>query len=499
MTYLLFLLFAFIAHIPTNPALQVKFARLDPTSLSQNLAFYELYPDTKEGQLAYNRIKNLLLKKDGPLPSLCKIELDPLIHLVNRTLPTEELTLEEENLTLIERVAKDLPNRQLKGHKIWSEKEMLALPSDQIDLCRALFLADKSSSKQLIRTYEAMIDLMALQIALRLDEHATDMEKVHAINHYIFYEMGFRFPPHSLSTKEIDTYTLLPSVVDSKKGVCLGVSILYLTLAQRLNLNLEIVTPPGHIFVRLANEDLNIETTARGIHIPSDRYLNIEVKSLPKRSIKEVVGLAFINQASVALGKQDYAKAAELYEKAMVYLPEDLLIKELLGLSYLFCDKEKKGKELLLQVKDKKAKHLIAKDTLIEDYFLGHTDIEAMKALFAPVEEENKKALLQKQQTLKQLVEKYPKFRLAYLQIAGIYMQLSRIKEALSYLKKSCQIDPNNPTIHYYLSAIYFERMDYNNAWKHFESVEKITKAHDHFPKPLQELKKGLMQHSPKI
>ena len=95
--------------------------------------------------------------------------------------------------------------------------------------------------------------------------------------------MRFRFPPHSLHAKDIDIYTFLPSVLDGRRGVCLGVSILYLCLAQRLGLDLEIITPPGHIYVRYQSpegEMINIETTARGIDIPSERYLGMETRKL---------------------------------------------------------------------------------------------------------------------------------------------------------------------------------------------------------------------------
>src|ERR1700761_5200171 len=126
-----------------------------------------------------------------------------------------------------------------------------------------------------IRSYEALIDLMALQILTRITFEDPPAKKIRAINHFIFEEMGFRFPPHSSHAKDIDLYTFLPSVLDSRRGVCLGVSILYISLAQRLKLDLQMVTPPGHIFVcwRQGKEVINIETTARGIHIPDEKYL----------------------------------------------------------------------------------------------------------------------------------------------------------------------------------------------------------------------------------
>src|SRR5205807_1806234 len=95
----------------------------------------------------------------------------------------------------------------------------------------------------------------------------------------------------------------------SRQGVCLGVSILYLCLAQRLDLDLEIITPPGHIYLRYPGKEqmINIETTARGINLPSDTYLGINTRKLEKRTLKEVIGMAFFNQASVYWEKGDYA------------------------------------------------------------------------------------------------------------------------------------------------------------------------------------------------
>ena len=140
--------------------------------------------------------------------------------------------------------------------------------------------------------------------------------KINTINWYLFDELRLRFPPHSLYSEEIDLYTFLPSVLDSRRGVCLGVSTLYLCLAQRLNLNLEIVTPPGHIFVRYNGGEINIETTARGIHIPTEHYLSVHTRSLQERNIKEVVGLTFFNQASALWQAGKLKEAITAYERA---------------------------------------------------------------------------------------------------------------------------------------------------------------------------------------
>ena len=141
------------------------------------------------------------------------------------------------------------------------------LAPEEIDLSRGLLLFqfdDKEEVQEEIKQYEAILDIMALQIAARLSPHPTDEEKIEAINHFIFHEMRFRFPPHSLYAKDIDLYTFLPSVLDNRQGVCLGVSILYLCIAQRLELPLEIITPQGTSTSAMQEKTtvINIETTA---------------------------------------------------------------------------------------------------------------------------------------------------------------------------------------------------------------------------------------------
>jgi tetratricopeptide (TPR) repeat protein len=480
--------------------LRIKFARLDPTSISQNIAFYELYSETDEGKKALQRIESLLVTGEEVISKLCKVDINALNQLVNRTVSADILDISEQDLLFIEKLGKRFLNRHLVGNKVWSEEEVLSLAPEEIDLCRALLLAEEKLTKKKIRTFEAMVDLMALQVQSRVPQNASHEKVVHEINKYIFFEQGFRFPPHSLSTKEIDQYTLLPSVIDSRKGVCLGVSILYLCIAQRLGLPLEIITPPGHIYVRLPTENghINIETTARGIHVPSKRYLSLELKSLPKRTIKEVIGLSFVNQASVSLGKEDYTRAQKLYEKAQKYLPDDWLIEELLGFTYLFTGNAKKGRSLLVSSQVKHPSFLLTKNSLVEDYLHNHCDIDSLQKIFSSPEDLEHEALIDRLDMLEKISQKFPYFRMALLQTAGIYLHLSRPKEAMEILKKIHHLDPDNPSINYYLTTLFYEREDLTQAWYHFTRCYEIMKKENHFLEELGSLKMALSTKFPR-
>ena len=394
-----------------------------------------------------------------------------------------------------------LDSLKLKGSKVWDREEVLTLPAEEIDLGRGLLIEqfdDVENPKEKIRQYEASLDVMALQVAARLPKGASHLDMIREINRFIFQEMQFRFPPHSLYAKDIDLYTFLPSVLDSRQGVCLGVSILYLCIAQRLDLPLEIITPPGHIYVRYndGKQIINIETTARGINLPNETYLGLNTRSLQQRSMKEVIGMAFFNQASVYWMRGEHEKTVSLYEKALPYQPDDLLLQMFLGLNYVFLGKEKEGKVLLKKLKNHTFDYAVAPETLPADLLDGKVNSEGIKALFTQVDE-TRGSIINKQEKLRTILKRYPRFRAGVLQLAVTYLQLSRLGEGLEILKEYDLLEKGDPTACYYLAAICTERLDFRGAWHYLKRAEEICATRDHQPKALQGLKRKLRLVSP--
>ncbi|MBS0628879.1 MAG: hypothetical protein JSS30_01485 [Verrucomicrobia bacterium] len=476
------------------------YSSLDPKSLSQYMAFYELYSDTPEGKKALNHIWKLLRQNPNneTLPQflLPKFDIQAIVSLVTRQPFDPPVKLSSEQLSAINSLCSHFANRKLKGAHVWSKEEVIALPTEEIDLTRGLLIEQFDGSDNFrddILQYEASLDLMALQIAARLSKEPTNVEKIKEINRYIFQEMQFRFPPHSLYAKDIDLYTFLPSVLDSRHGVCLGVSILYLCLAQRLDLPLEVITPPGHIYVRYRDGDniINIETTARGINTPNEVYLGLNTRKLQERTIKEVIALAFANQAAVYWQKGEANTCIKLYEKAMPYLNNDPLISMFLGLNYLFVGRKTEGEKLLKPLVDYTFDYAVSPETLISDYFAKKTSPEAIHAIFSPVDE-TRESILKKQEELRGFLKDYPEFRGGLMQLATTYLQLGRAGEAREILQKYHGLDPTDPTVEYYLSIVCAERHDYNKSWEYLKQAEQLTEKRDHKPLALRSLRNKL-------
>jgi len=487
------------------PSPAVIYSTLDPTSVPQHFAFYELYAHTPEGKQALKHAWSLLRggqSEEDPDLIWPSLDVQPIIAFVNRSALEKPIDLNEEQLAVIDKLASHLSNRKLQGYGISDLACALKLPTDEIDLARTLFLAEQQKDADGLmkaRSYEASIDLMALQILARLPENPTSEQKIRGINDYIFNEMRFRFPPHSLYAKDIDIYTLLPSVLDSRRGVCLGVSILYLCLAQRLELPLQAITPPGHIYVRYVSpegEIINIETTARGIDVPSEQYLGLETKKLQERTIREVVGLAFMNQAAVSWHREDPKTAVELYEKGQLFLPDDYLLSMFLGYNYLFIGETEKGKKLLEKIQTMTPNHMISKDTVSEDFLHKKIDAEGIQAIYSEVDD-SRTSILKKQKRLTDTLAKYPLFRQGHFHLAITWLQLGRYKEALPILEHYIKLTPEDPSAHYYLSAIYAERLHYNQAWVHLKAAEEIVHKKNHTPRALKELRQNLERTCP--
>lgn len=483
---------------------------LSSFSISQQLAFYELYPYTPEGKSALNRALALLGANQQFHPVLSSQMIPQefifsIIHLVNRTSAAAALNLSEEQLKMIEQLSMPLANRKLKGHYVQTEEATFSLPDKEVDLSRSLLISqlDEGPDKRnAIRQYEAVLDLMALQILGYLKPYgglkAPLEKKINEINQFVFTELHFRFPPHSSYAPEVDMYTFLPSVLDTRRGVCLGVSLLYISLAQRLDAPLEIITPPGHIYVRCdtGNTIRNIETTARGIHLPSETYLGINTRSLQKRTKKETIGMAHFNQAAVYSQQGDYSKATASYRKAEAYLGDDVLLKELLAYHLIFSGEEDEGRTMLQSISQVIPEHNVVASTTIADYLDNKVDAEGIKAVFMHVDEKQE-SIIEKQKILENTLQKYPSFREGLIQLATAWIQQQRNKEALDILKKYHQISQSDPIVEYYLAVLLTERLDYKLAWYHLRQAEELTAKRGHYPKALKELRHELRRLAP--
>lgn len=166
-----------------------------------------------------------------------------------------------------------LANAEKDGLYVKSMKQIMRLEDEEIDLATAvLVLSSDWNPNVKRRRYISRLDDMAYEIRNRLaaENIGINYRAISVINEYLYDELGFG----SVSEAKNPNDLFLHSVLDNKRGYCLSLSILYLSLGERLDLPLYGVVVPGHFFVRYDGGGVrfNIETTGRGGYSDDEHY-----------------------------------------------------------------------------------------------------------------------------------------------------------------------------------------------------------------------------------
>jgi len=130
-----------------------------------------------------------------------------------------------------------LANENKSGLYAKSIEQVLRLEADEIDLATAVLIVSEQWNKDVYaRTYISKLDDMATEIRSRLETKGIKINHsaIGPINEYLFTELGFVSVPDANDPEDL----FLHSVLDRKRGYCLSLSILYLSLGERLGLPL---------------------------------------------------------------------------------------------------------------------------------------------------------------------------------------------------------------------------------------------------------------------
>jgi tetratricopeptide (TPR) repeat protein len=107
-----------------------------------------------------------------------------------------------------------------------------------------------------------------------LGDSASADEKIRALNEFVL---------PALTSALDEDLSWVRDAYASETGSCVATSLLYLLAADAIALPLEVVCPPGHVYLRYAGDGRkrNIETTAVGQNVPEAGYLK-QLAHLPR-------------------------------------------------------------------------------------------------------------------------------------------------------------------------------------------------------------------------
>ncbi|MEW6536750.1 MAG: tetratricopeptide repeat protein [Candidatus Auribacterota bacterium] len=161
-------------------------------------------------------------------------------------------------------------------------ENLLDLPDEQFDIAKAVLIVTSTVNDATdIQANCALLDRYADKIRPKIESKRNVSDKVNALSDFLWAE-GFHCPKplwKDYSSREyLNVWRMedtdFSRLLAEKKGNCLSLSILYISLARRTGIPLHSVAIPQHIYVRYTEngENLNIETTHGGYFFPDDEY-----------------------------------------------------------------------------------------------------------------------------------------------------------------------------------------------------------------------------------
>lgn len=200
----------------------------------------------------------------------------------------------------------------------------------------ALWIAASEYPDLAIDDYLSRLHEMAAKLRGRLRADIATAEKLLALNHFLFDELGF-------SGNGDDFYdprnSFLNEVIERRVGIPISLGVIYLEIGRRIGLGLHGVSFPGHFLVKCALRDgvVVLDPYSGGVSLDAEELQQrlrvagspVEVDDailahlLTAASNKEVLGRMLRNLKGIYVERSDWLRALSASERVIALTPED--------------------------------------------------------------------------------------------------------------------------------------------------------------------------------
>lgn len=200
----------------------------------------------------------------------------------------------------------------------------------------ALWIAAGEYPDLVVDDYLTRLHDMAAKLRSRLRADIATAEKLLALNHYLFNELGF-------SGNQEDYYdprnSFLNEVLERRTGIPITLGVLYIEIGRRIGLGLHGVSFPGHFLVKCALRDgvvildpygggrsLGVDELQQrlrdaGGSVPVDDAILAHLLSAAPN--KEVLARMLRNLKGIYARREDWLRALSSSERLIALQPED--------------------------------------------------------------------------------------------------------------------------------------------------------------------------------
>ena len=218
-----------------------------------------------------------------------------------------------------------LDSHESEFRRLFSDQ--VSRPDEQVDLQRcALYFAGEEYPSLNVEEYLARLDAMAARVLADSASSGSNESLVRALNGYLFDEEKFTGNPADYYNPD-NSY--LNRVMDSRAGIPITLSVLYLGVAERLGLDCYGVGMPGHFLVALKDLDLFLDPfhsgqllsaadcrrLARDMFGPDFAWTDEYLAPCPR---KLIIYRMLNNLRQIYLNKRDFGRHASIVEKMLL-------------------------------------------------------------------------------------------------------------------------------------------------------------------------------------
>lgn len=200
----------------------------------------------------------------------------------------------------------------------------------------ALWIAAQEYPDLAVDDYVAQLHDMAAKLRSRLRADVATAEKLLALNHYLFDELGF-------SANTEDYYdprnSFLNEVLERRVGIPITLGLVYIEIGRRIGLGLHGVSFPGHFLVKCALRDgvVVLDPYSRGRSLGVDELQQrlrdagsagdvdeaILSHLLSAATNKEVLARMLRNLKGIYAERDDWLRALSSSERLIALMPDD--------------------------------------------------------------------------------------------------------------------------------------------------------------------------------
>ena len=374
---------------------------------------------------------------------------------------------------------------------------ILALPENKIDLTETLLLISRHWDPRLdTAPLKKTLDRLTESARNQLKGNPSPAQTVEILRKVIHEEGRYRYTdaldPAGMPVNPAELF--LHGLLQTRRGYCMNLSLLYLILGERLSLPLVGVPLPNHFFVRYNSPEyrVNIEATEGGTAFPDSFYeqrfgaakgskyfmSNLGKKQtlgayfsnvglVMYRAAKSKIAIFYLEQSASInpqsidalnnLGNiyselKQHDKSIHAYERALKTDPGNFSTLFNLGLAYMETGALEKAEEAFLQAAQINPRYHLAHEMLTRIYLEQKKFVSALLHLKA----------------MKRL---QPDRLRTQLDIGTVLLEMGQADLALNYLQNLQHRYPQAIGVNARMGDVYFRKKEYAKALVQYEYV----------------------------